>query len=41
VHRYLFDLPYREIGERMAVSEEAARQNVNAALRRLRQEVDR
>ncbi len=41
VHRYLFDLPYREIGERMSVSEEAARQNVSAALRRLRQEVER
>lgn len=39
VHRYVFDLAYREIGERMGVSEEAARQNVSAGLRRLRQEV--
>jgi RNA polymerase sigma factor (sigma-70 family) len=40
VHRYVFDLAYREIGERMGVSEEAARQNVSAGLRRLRMEVD-
>jgi RNA polymerase sigma factor (sigma-70 family) len=39
VHRYVFDLAYREIGERMGVSEEAARQNVSAGLRRLRQEI--
>jgi RNA polymerase sigma factor (sigma-70 family) len=36
VHRFVFDLAYREIGERMGVSEEAARQNVHAGLRRLR-----
>ncbi len=41
VHRYVFDLAYREIGERMGVSEEAARQNVSAGVRRLRQEVNR
>ena len=41
VHRYVFDLAYREVGERMGISEEAARQNVNAGLRRLRMEVDR
>jgi RNA polymerase sigma factor, sigma-70 family len=40
VHRYVFDLAYREIGERMGVSEEAARQNVSAGLRRLRLEVN-
>jgi RNA polymerase sigma factor (sigma-70 family) len=39
VHRYLFDLPYAQIGERMGISEEAARQNVSAGLRRLRAEV--
>jgi RNA polymerase sigma factor (sigma-70 family) len=41
VHRFVFDLAYREIGERMAISEEAARQNVTAGLRRLRVEVER
>jgi RNA polymerase sigma factor (sigma-70 family) len=41
VHRFVFDLPYRDVGERMGVSEEAARQNVSAGLRRLRMEVDR
>jgi RNA polymerase sigma factor (sigma-70 family) len=41
VHRFVFDLAYREIAERMGVSEEAARQNVSAALRRLRKEVHR
>lgn len=40
VHRYALDLAYAEIGERMGISEEAARQNVSAALRRLRREVD-
>jgi RNA polymerase sigma factor (sigma-70 family) len=39
VHRYVFDLAYRDIGERMGISEEAARQNVSAGLRRLRLEV--
>ena len=28
VHRFVFDLAYAEIGERMGTSEEAARQNV-------------
>jgi RNA polymerase sigma factor (sigma-70 family) len=41
IHRFVFDLAYREIGERMGISEEAARQNVSAGLRRLRLEVDR
>jgi RNA polymerase sigma factor (sigma-70 family) len=41
VHRFVFDLPYRDVGDRMGISEEAARQNVSAGLRRLRQEVDR
>ncbi len=41
VHRYVFDLAYREIGVRIGCSEEAARQNVAAGLKRLRQEVDR
>ena len=40
IHRYVFDLAYREVGERMGISEEAARQNVSAGLRRLRREVD-
>lgn len=39
VHRYALDLAYAEIGERMGISEEAARQNVSAGLRRLRREV--
>ena len=41
VHRYVLDLDYRQIGERMGVSEEAARQNVSAGLKRLRTEVVR
>lgn len=41
VHRFVFDLAYREIAERMAITEEAARQNVHAGLRRLRAEVER
>jgi RNA polymerase sigma factor (sigma-70 family) len=41
VHRYALDLAYAEIGERMGISEEAARQNVSAGLRRLRREVSR
>lgn len=41
VHRFVFDLAYREIGERIGCSEEAARQNVATGLRRLRKEVDR
>jgi RNA polymerase sigma factor (sigma-70 family) len=40
VHRFVFDLAYREIGERLGCSEEAARQNVATGLRRLRREVD-
>jgi len=41
VHRFVFDLAYREIGARMATTEEAARQNVHAGLRRLRTAVER
>jgi RNA polymerase sigma factor (sigma-70 family) len=41
VHRFVLDLDYRQIGERMGTSEEAARQNVSAGLRRLRAEVAR
>jgi RNA polymerase sigma factor (sigma-70 family) len=40
VHRFVFDLAYRDVGERMGISEEAARQNVSAGLRRLRREVE-
>ena len=39
VHRFVLDLAYAEIGTRMGITEEAARQNVSAALRRLRREV--
>jgi len=39
VHRFVLDLAYGEIGERMGTSEEAARQNVSAGVRRLRREV--
>ena len=38
-HRFVLDLAYAEIGARMGISEEAARQNVSAGLRRLRREV--
>lgn len=41
VHRFVFDLAYRDVGERMATTEEAARQNVHAGVRRLRMEMDR
>lgn len=41
VHRFALDLAYADIGERMGISEEAARQNVSAGLRRLRREVSR
>ena len=41
VHRFVFDLAYKEIGMRTGTSEEAARQNVATGLRRLRTEVDR
>jgi RNA polymerase sigma factor (sigma-70 family) len=39
VHRYVLDLDYRAIADRMGTSEEAARQNVSAGLRRLRVQV--
>jgi len=41
VHRFVLDLDYRSIADRMGTTEEAARQNVSAGLRRLRTEVDR
>jgi RNA polymerase sigma factor (sigma-70 family) len=41
VHRFVLDLDYRSIAERMGTTDEAARQNVSAALRRLRKEMDR
>ena len=41
VHRFVLDLAYAEIAIRMGISEEAARQNVSAGLRRLRLEVTR
>ena len=41
VLRYVLDLDHRSIGERMGTSEEAARQNVSAGVRRLRKEMDR
>jgi RNA polymerase sigma factor (sigma-70 family) len=36
VHRFVFDLAYAEIADRMGITAEAARQNVHAGLRRLR-----
>jgi RNA polymerase sigma factor (sigma-70 family) len=39
VQRYALDLTYAEIGQRMGITEEAARQNVSAGLKRLRREV--
>jgi len=41
VQRFALDLAYAEIAQRMGTSEDAARQNVSAGLRRLRQEVIR
>jgi RNA polymerase sigma factor (sigma-70 family) len=41
VHRFVMDLDYRSIGERMGISEAAARQNVSEGLRRLRKEMNR
>lgn len=41
VQRYVLDLDYRAIGDRMGTSDVAARQNVSAGLRRLRKEMDR
>jgi RNA polymerase sigma factor (sigma-70 family) len=38
-HRFVLDLAYAEIATRMGTSEDAARQNVSAGLRRLRREV--
>jgi RNA polymerase sigma factor (sigma-70 family) len=39
VHRFVLDLAYEQIGERMGTSAEAARQSVSTGLRRLRREV--
>jgi RNA polymerase sigma factor (sigma-70 family) len=39
IHRYVMDLDYRSIGELMGITEEAARQNVSAGLKRLRKEL--
>ena len=39
VHRFVLDLAYSDIRARMGTTEEAARQNVSAGLRRLRREV--
>lgn len=39
--RFIADLPYRTIAEEMGTTEDAARQNVRAALRNLRKEVVR
>jgi RNA polymerase sigma factor (sigma-70 family) len=41
VHRFVFDLAYKEIGMRTGTTEAAARQNVATGLRRLRTQVDR
>lgn len=41
VHRFVMDMDYRSIGEVMGITEEAARQNVSAGLKRLRKELDR
>lgn len=39
VGRFVLDLAYADLGARMGISAEAARQNVSVALRRLRREV--
>lgn len=39
VQRFVLDLAYADIGARMGISEDAARQNVSAGLRRLRREI--
>ena len=41
VHRFVFDLAYAEIGERMGTSEEAARRSVHEGLTKLRRRIDR
>lgn len=41
VHRFVMDLDYRSIGELMGTTEEAARQNVSAGLKRLRKDLGR
>ncbi|MCZ7525419.1 MAG: sigma-70 region 4 domain-containing protein [Acidimicrobiia bacterium] len=38
LHRYVDDLPYREIGRILGCSEAAARQRVRAGLRTLRRD---
>lgn len=37
VHRFVADLPYRDIGTAMGTTEEAARRNVHEGLKRLRE----
>jgi RNA polymerase sigma factor (sigma-70 family) len=37
VHRFVNDLPYRQIGEVMGCTDEAARRNVHEGLKRLRE----
>jgi RNA polymerase sigma factor (sigma-70 family) len=39
VGRFVLDLAYADLGDRMGITAEAARQNVSVALRRLRSEV--
>ena len=39
VHRYLLDRPYGEVADVLGCSEDAARQNVRAALQRLRRDL--
>ncbi len=39
-HRYVLDLPYREIGSLIGSSEEAARQSVREGLKRMRKEME-
>lgn len=41
VHRFVFDLPYAEIGQRMGTSEEAARRSVHEGITKLRLRIDR
>jgi RNA polymerase sigma factor (sigma-70 family) len=37
VHRFVADLPYREIGRVMGTTEEAARRSVHEGVRKLRE----
>lgn len=40
-HRYVMDLGYREIGDLLGCSEDAARRNVHEGLKKLREAVER